>query len=217
MKQTIISTLSNREPADEFRLTVAALQSLGAVYQKCPGWSDVAEGRCVQLSSAVEVVRENKYGERDIVLVMDDDMAIQPSDVQELINEARHSGIACAAVYPTAEVKEQRGRIAGCQLKGVPGRWLTGLGCLAIPVPALLELERESEKFELRGASITEYTWACAERGEWYSEDYRLCLRLGGVRLLPIPCGHKKPIVLWPDTETLEEVRQINAAASNGG
>ncbi len=218
MQHTLIVTLSNRAPVPEFDQTIALLRQLGAQYQLCPGWSDVSQGRSAALSAACYYLRKNGWPtlptpgaglpERDMVLLMDDDMAINPGDVQLLVDSARASGVACSAVYAAADanVKEQRGSLAGCKLEGKPGRWTMGLGCIAIPASLLLELELQSEKFEMRGQQFSEFTWSCAENGRWIAEDYRLCLRLGGVRLLPIQAGHKKAILLWPDDETLAEV-----------
>ena len=211
MDKTLIVTLAGRQQeVPEFKQTLQALRSRGAIYQACPGWSDVAEGRSVALSIACNILRE--MPDRNLVLCLDDDMAAQPSDVQDLINAARLSGEACSAVYASGSEEEDRtqGKLAGCQMPGKPGRWLVGLGCLAIPRDLLLRLEQESEPFKLRGQELREFTWSAAEKGEWWSEDYRLCSRLGGVRLLPIAVGHKKPYLLWPDDSTLVEVRRIN-------
>jgi len=215
VKNTLVVMTTNRTPVPEFEQMIAALRAAGAAYLPCPGWTDVARGRSVALSSACDVLRQH-VGRADVVLMMDDDMAMEPAGAQMLVSAARLSGEPCSAVYATAEIREgQHGQLAGTRLEGQPGRWLMGLGCLAIPAGVLLELERTSEPFALEqpGAApiqYREFTWSRADGGRWVSEDYRLCLRLGGVRLLPIPCGHKKAIMLWPDDATLAEVRRQN-------
>lgn len=221
MKNTLIVTVSNREPVREFQTTVDELRRLGALYQKAPGWSDIAQARAVALSISCNILRDRP--DRDVLLCIDDDMCMQPETAQDLVNVARLSGEACSGVYAAAEHDGQSGTIAGRRMTapelertGKPGnRWLMGMGCMAIPAALLLKVEQESRPFQLRGQTLREMTWSAVEGAEWCSEDYRFCLRLGGVRVLPLAVGHKKPYVLWPDPATLDEIRELDAAGQS--
>jgi len=129
---------------------------------------------------------------------MDDDMAVYESTAQQLIDRSRELGRAVSGAYATKTSK-----LAAAHWKAKPGLWLVGLGCLAIPRALLLELEQRSESFESGGRFMSEFTWTCAEDGGWIAEDYRLSMQLGGVHMEPVPLGHVKKGVLWPDDETL--------------
>jgi hypothetical protein len=116
-------------------------------------------------------------------------------------------------VYPTA-IGELA---ANSRLCPFPGKWITGLGFLAIPRAALLALADDSPAFEWRAGQMA---WAFCEskvhylgdgeqqRTMWIGEDYCLCLRLGGVDLLPIAVGHLKTVPLTADEETLRRIRE---------
>lgn len=199
MNRTILLISSNRQMESETRLTVGALQKLGALVLLERGSADVAFARNRALSLACDALRD--YAERDTVVMLDDDMAVQPTDVQKLIDRSRELGCATSGAYATKTAK-----LAGCRWPEKPGRWLVGLGCVAIPRALLLELEANSESFEINGRYLSEFTWCRAEKGGWVAEDYRLSMRLGGVVLEPVALGHVKTGVLWPDDATIEAI-----------
>lgn len=196
MKKTMIVMSSNREMENETRATIKALTKLGAAFLHEQGSADVAFARCRALSWACEQVRGQLF-DRDVVLMLDDDMEVQAETAQAVVDRARELGAATAAAYATRTSK-----LAAARWQN--GRWLVGLGCVAIPVPLLLELEQASESFELMGKVYTEFTWCRAEGGAWVAEDFRLSMRLGGVHLLPLAVGHIKKGSIWPDDETIE-------------
>jgi hypothetical protein len=160
------------------------------------GSSDVAFARCRALSWACETLRE--YPERDVVLMLDDDMEVPAETAQRLVDDARSLGRACSAVYATLNSK-----VAAARWHERPGLWLVGLGCVAIPRALLLELEERAESFEVNGRFYSAFTWSGPEDGSWIAEDFRLSKNLGGVRLCPLAVGHIKKGALWPDDETL--------------
>lgn len=199
MKNTLIVMSSNREIEKQTKLTLQNLASLGALVLMETGSADVAFARCRALSWACEKLRE--YPERDVVLMLDDDMEVPPETAQALADKARELGRACSAVYATLTAK-----VAASRWPGHPRLWLVGLGCVAIPRALLLELEQRSERFELDGRAYRAFTWCGPESGRWIAEDFRLSINLGGVHLCPLPVGHIKKGALWPDDETIEQL-----------
>lgn len=200
MKRTIIVMSSNREMEQETRQSLIELSKLGAIRVMENGTSDVTLARNRALSGACRQLRE--FPERDMVLMMDDDMEVPAAVALELVGTARETGEACSAAYAT-----KTAYLAGCRWSEKPSHWLVGLGCIAIPRALLLELEQRSETFEINGEVLSAFTWSGPERGQWRSEDYRLSMNLGGVRLLPLAVGHVKKGSLWPDDVTIERIR----------
>ncbi len=199
MKNTIVVMSSNRELEKQTKHTLQNLQNVGALLLMETGSADVAFARCRALSWACEQLRE--YPDRDMVLMMDDDMEVPVETAQAIADTARELGRACSAVYATLTAK-----VAASRWAGHPGLWLVGLGCVAIPRALLLELEERSESFEQGGRFYSAFTWCGPERGGWISEDFRLSINLGGVHLCPLAVGHIKKGALWPDDETLNRL-----------
>ena len=199
MNRTLVVMSSNREIEKQTRNTLQKLASLGAMLLLEAGSADVAFARCRALSWACERLRE--YPDRDIVLMLDDDMEVPAETAQALADKARELGRACSAVYATLTAK-----VAATRWADHPGLWLVGLGCVAIPRALLLELEQRSESFELDDLSYKAFTWSGPEKGSWIAEDFRLSINLGGVHLCPLAVGHIKKGALWPDDETLEQL-----------
>ena len=207
MKSALIVMSSNRELEKQTRNTLQNLASLGAMLLMETGSADVAIARCRALSWACEKLRE--YPDRDIVLMLDDDMDVPTETAQALVDKARELGRACSAVYATLSAS-----VAAARWSDHPGLWLVGLGCVAIPRALLLELEQRSESFELNGRSYSAFTWCGPENGGWIAEDFRLSINLGGVHLCPLPVGHIKKGALWPDDETIDRLEQGRALES---
>jgi len=197
MKKTLIVISSNRGWARELEQSLEAMQSAGAILLEEYGSPCVCFARCRALSMACETLRS--FADRDVVLMVDDDMQIPLATAQLVVDEARERGEACSAIYAT-----QSRTIAAEQRKD--GRWMTGCGTLAIPRHMLLELEQRSPSFEMRGKAYTAFTSTGARNGRWMGEDFTLCDNLGGVHLLPAAVGHVKPVPLWPDDETLARI-----------
>ncbi len=200
MKRTMIVMSTNRDIEQQTQRSIEALRRLGAIRLVESGSTDVSLARNRALTAACRALREHM--ERDVVLMLDDDMEVPAEVAQELVDKARELGEATSAVYATANAY-----LAGMRWKAKRSHWLVGLGCVAIPRALLLELEERSETFKLGEAVFSEFTWSCAEDGNWYSEDFRLCMNLGGAVLLPLPVGHVKKGVIWPDEITIERLK----------
>lgn len=211
MKNTVLVCSYNRPMQESTRKILQELtralpgDTRGAAYISQTGCADVALARNVALSGAMRAVRQ--LGDRDVVLMVDDDMLFTRAQAQALVDEARASQVPCAAMYATT-----MGTLAAVRVHvegATEQRWLAGLGLLALPVKSLLILEEHSRTFKLQEEERhTEFTWSAVDDadGNWYSEDYTFCRRLGGVRLLPIGIGHLKTIPLYPDDTTIEAV-----------
>lgn len=201
MKKTLIVMSSNREPEKQTRESLQQLRQAGANMLEERGSSCVAFARNRALSLACEHLRAGTFGERDTVLMLDDDMEISVQVAQALVDASRKTGVATSGAYATIT-----SRLAGTRWKERPGRWQVGLGCLAVPQLLLLELEAASDSFEMNAKAYTQFTWVGAENGVWVGEDYRLSMQLGGVHLLPLRVGHIKKVALEPDDETLRRI-----------
>lgn len=205
MKSTIVVCSHNRPIQAQTQLALRALMSAGALYLDQSGAADVALARCLALSGACDQLR-SKPGQWDCVLMVDDDMVFSRQDAQALVDHARSTGVSAAAMYATL-----LGTLAATRLRTPNGdlqRWATGLGLLAIPAFALLELEQRSEPFTFMDQPRRGFTWSQAAGGNFWSEDYTLTRRLGGVHLLPIGVGHLKTIPVYPDEATIACVRE---------
>jgi len=207
MNRTIVVLSHNRPIQDATRECLGALTRAGAAYLTHYGTADVALARCYALSEACNALRmfnEQVAGitPRDTILMVDDDMLFSIDQAQALVDRSRETGVAASAMYATTMATVAAARIAGTD------RWLTGLGLLAIPAGALLELERDSESFAVKDKRYTQFTWSKVDRGAWFSEDFTLCQRLGGVYLLPIAVGHLKVLPIYPDDETIAAIRE---------
>lgn len=185
----------------ETKTSVLAVCKLGAHRMIESGSSDVSFARSRALSFACEAIR-GELAECDVVLMVDDDMEFSPEMAQEVVDKCRELGRPTSAAYATLTSK-----LAAMRWRD--GLWCCGLGLFAIPVPMLLELEARSESFELFGKAYSQFTWSGADRGQWFSEDFRLCIELGGAVLLPLGAAHIKKAALLPDDETIEQIRRV--------
>lgn len=202
MNRAIMVMSSNRELEPQTKASLRALADRGMMHLMESGSADAAFARCRALSWACNALRE--YPERDVVLMMDDDMEVPVEAAAAVIGHAREKQEVCSAVYAT-----KLGKIAASRFPERPGLWLVGLGCLALPRDLLLQLEARCESFENIGQFFTAFTWCGPDgRGNWIAEDYRLSMQLGGVRLLPIGVGHVKKATLWPDEGTLAKIER---------
>jgi hypothetical protein len=210
MKNVIVVMSSNRELEAATKRTLQCLTDLGALVLLETGSSDVAFARCRALSWACETLRARP--ERDVVLMLDDDMDVPTATAQDLIDQASQFGRPCSAVYATLNSK-----VAAVRWPEEPGLWLVGLGCLAIPRALLLQLEERSESFEINGRFYSAFTWSGPENGSWVAEDFRLSKNLGGVKLCALAVGHIKKGALWPDDETLARLASSTLQSTGHG
>lgn len=215
MQNVIVSVATNRPTPRATQADLDSLMKAGAMMLRSEGSSDVAFARNIQLSFALHTLRT--HAEREVVLCIDDDMRFNVAQAAELCAHAVRNQCPASAVYPTA-VSE----IAARSDWAPPGKWLAGLGFLAIPAAALSALAKASPEFRWReGETLWEFTQSALHEvdghARWYGEDYWLCHRLGGVDLLPIDVGHLKTIPLVVDEATLRKIRDgvpLRAAGS---
>lgn len=199
MRGVIVVYSTNRPVERETYATLLALGKAGADIIEQVGSPDVVLARNVALNLVVERLWQDS--ERDVVFMVDDDMIFPLELAQDLVDAARATGDPVSACYV-----DTRGRIAAQPYHD--GKFLVGLGCLAVPAKKLLDLFKRSRKLEIHGAlDMREFTWSgrSEEAIEYVTEDFRLCMRLGGARLLPLPAGHIKKRVLFPTQEGMEK------------
>lgn len=202
MKKTLAICTSHRGASDPTLEGLRALSAAGCLVRVWHGLADVALARNIYMTRGLEIAKQSQ---RSVILLVDDDMKFDVETAQLLVDRARTSGAPVSAAYATANA-----HLAATTFNG--GKWLVGLGFLAVPVERLQALADSSPRVEtVNGEFCHPFTWTGPERdGDrpfWLSEDYRLSQRLGGVILEPVAVGHVKQIPIYPDTKTLEEIR----------
>jgi hypothetical protein len=218
MKSTIVICSYNRPVQAQTQALIDQMTKMGAAYVPQTGSADVTlarnfalTGACAALRKLNEMIAEASAKGRvnrpnyDTFLMVDDDMLFEIDQAQELINYTRKTGMPASALYAT-----MHGSVAAMPIETPIGErqlWLSGLGLLAIPAWRILKLEETSERFtSLHGKQVA-FTSSSTRGGKWYSEDFELCSRLGGVHVLPMAVGHLKTIPIYPDEETVRRVR----------
>jgi hypothetical protein len=215
VKNTIVVVSTNHEMQRVTRERIGQLRRAGAQYVEQVGCSDVALARCLSLTGACNALRLLNQPDNlesfdrapfDMILMVDDDMQFDVDQAQELVNHARAHVVPASAAYATLN-----GTLAASPIdEGLHARqlWKVGLGLVAIPATLLLALEQRSPRFELQNGIFSGFTSSAARAdGQWWSEDFTLSERLGGVHLLPIAVGHLKTIPIFPDEETINSIR----------
>jgi len=197
MQGVLLVYSSNRNLPPEFVDSLQASIFAGAGVSKWEGASDVTLARNISLSKACEVLLQHPRFE--VVLMVDDDMVWKVEQAKQLTEHCRNTKRPCSGCYVMKD-----GRMAAHH----DGKmWQVGLGFVAIPRQLLLDLYVTSRRFTgANGDPVREFTRSGVEgewKGEWKGEDFWLTRRMGGVDLLPIGVGHIKPLVLYPQPETL--------------
>lgn len=184
------------------------------------GISDTALARNAQIDAAVQRVKRKGGRPPDLLLMIDDDVVFTLGQVELLLCYAHNHGVPVSAVYmvgPEGKEKPAASRIPDPENCPEGEQfYVTGLGLLAIPWHFVERLNNESLQMSTALDTIACLTWSAPAsdpewdalgRPEddtprpWVSEDYRLCLRLGGVHCIPIPIGHVKTRVIRPPGE----------------
>ena len=201
MKNVLVVRSSNRAIDEAAADCVLALVSDGAALIKQRGSSEVSYARNFALTSAVRALK-HPTSQADVVLMVDDDMVFTPAQAFELTGAAVRIGAPCSACYLLGNGFPPFERLPS-------GRFVGGLGMLAIPRSCLLELAERSHVYRDReGQPMVEFTWSASDLDaagdrRWVSEDWRLTERLGGFELLPIAIGHLKTRALFPPAATI--------------
>lgn len=210
-ENTLLVCSSNRSIEERTRECIVQLTRLGMPFLHQKGSADVAYARNLALSGACELLDQRP--DISVVLMVDDDMTFTTDQALELVKHARDTGVPASGVYGTLNGIIAATRYQGRQSHG-RALWLVGLGLVAISREKLLDLRNSSVRYQANSQSKIEhayqFTWTGVdpENHEWVAEDFRLCARLGGVHLLPVPLGHVKRVEIFPDEATLDQVRE---------
>jgi hypothetical protein len=209
LRNVVMAIATNRPIPKATQDCVQAVIADGAILHTIEGSSDVAFARNIQLSLLVHTFQADAT--RDVALLVDDDMVFSLDQARRLCAYAKLKPAVCSGIYATA-IGELA---ASTQWSPFPDKWLTGLGFFAIPRAALLALADNSPAFQWRGQTLWQFTQSSLHifgvdmnEPRWIGEDYWLCVRFGGVDLLPLAIGHLKQIPLYPDEETVRRVRE---------
>jgi len=178
------------------------LVNVGATLVSQTGSSDVALQRNISLTHAVNFVRAESRP-FDVVLMVDDDMVFGSRAAELVVAHCRKFGAVASACYALGN-----GDVAFERMPN--GRYMGGLGFLAIPVATLVSLATNSPVYIADdGEEFWEFTTTGSElcddgKRRWRGEDYRLTRALGGADLLPVAVGHLKSKVVLPDRARFE-------------
>jgi hypothetical protein len=194
---------------------VAALEAAGAGVVDQSGSAEVSLARNLALSRALDIVRKPDAKPFDVILMVDDDMVFSLRAAEVVVAHARATGLPVSACYALANGRLPFERLAS-------GRFMGGLGFVAVPVAALVSLATRSNVISTDdGAQFWEFTCSTSELREngagrrWLPEDYRLTRAFGGVDLLPLAIGHLKPKVVVPERSAFEAL--INKEGDDHG
>lgn len=172
----------------------------GAKHIILSGCSDIALARNLILKAAL--AREDWT----CLLWVDGDISFTAEAAHRVCRQSDLTGAAVSAVYGT-----DNGHVAATRAPAWgPDRWLTGLGFLAVQRRHIWRLSKEfAPVTAMNGELIHPVFESLAIDGQWSSEDYTFCRRLGGVLLCPVGVDHHKIRTIRPDAATLA---QANAA-----
>lgn len=191
--------------------TLACMKAANVNYLEMEGTADIAAGRCLSLDGGLAYADANP--EVDTFLMFDDDMVFSPETVSQLVHYSQILKHPVSAIYVLSNFAAAASPYADVPVVGEPWmsrRWLCGLGLMAMPVKTIRELKTKSSCVSANDLTMTAFTWTGEEPGEsaWYSEDTRLCKRLGGAILAPLAAGHLKMQELRPNGSSIERIRQ---------
>lgn len=219
MKPLVISTTfrGNSEQTKD------CISALGFPMICIKGIADIALARNLGMTRALEFADTEGF---DSFLFVDDDMVFTQGDAHYVLEAAIALNHPVSALYSLISREAAASLIRNVPLQIPPespyagevwvhNRWLVGFGFCSVSRKSLEALALSSHRAILskeENLHVTEFTWTGSEieNGEryWYSEDTRLCNRMGGFILAPLGVGHIKSLTLRPDPPALEKVRQ---------
>jgi len=201
MQGVLITVPTHRGfPYPEVKNAIRQLCSAGAELLVASDISDIAGGRSWLLSTALRAAEERG---RDVIVMIDDDIAFTPAQAEQLVQCVRDTGYPVSGVYPT-----KLGGLAGTRWK--PWRYLVGLGFAAVSVKRLRQLADtlRPTKYGSDGIEIWPFCTSGPnyDVGRWFAEDYAFCALLDGFYLAPISVGHIKAVPLVADAADVQRV-----------
>lgn len=152
---------------------------------------------CVTLARNIQISRAlKKCSEDDLLLLLDDDITFSSETIESMVEECRLFDCPISAKYCDSKGKNCFGER---NIKGEK-KMVAGLGCIIIPAKQLFTIAENYPDFKYLDSDETFscFTECGVIEGQWYSEDYLLCARLGNVRISNCRVGHRKEIELWP-------------------
>lgn len=175
---------------------------LGARRIVLAGCADIALARNLLITRALDTRVDGEH----TLLLLDDDILYDRATIQLLVERSRAAKATVSAVYATND-----GHVAA---RPYGGRWLTGLGCLAVPMSVMIRAA--SNLLRLKSARGQDLYPFCQSRylanGDrflgpcWLSEDQWFCRSLGGVEIAPLKVQHFKRMALVPDDATMQRL-----------
>jgi hypothetical protein len=200
MQRTVIVLVTHRGLADDTAECVAKLGCPSII--KVKGCPDQSKGRSMSIDAAFDKTSGTAI---DTVLLLDDDQIFDQKTVLDLVEHSRTTQECCSGVTVTADGKLCARPLSQLvRIPGSPVRWLTGLGCLAVPRARLVKLRDTLPKT----AGITHWCRSGPHPdypGEWFPNDFWFCHHFGGVLLIPLAFGHLKFMPIWPDERMVRE------------
>lgn len=182
---------------------LSTLEQHGATRDERDGTSDVALSRNAAYTDVIN--QANKVG-KSVLLCVDDDIVARLSAVEMLCAWPR----ANAPEHPVRSgvYVNREGVVAASRYDH--GRYLTGLGLLAVRLPHLLGLAQELKTVRTgAGKLVVPFCTSGPISDQWYPDDYSFTARLGGAWLDPgCVAQHQKVTTLVPSETTLEHIRR---------
>ena len=212
MKRTLVLCVSWKGPIEQTAKVLSKLRGAGAAVIIYTGMADVSLARSRGITIALEAIDNMPEPQPDTILMLDDDVEPTVGDAATLIAVSRVLKRPVSGCYGMTN-----GKLAAGAHPLRPDRFLTGLGFIAVPVAALEDL---SERLPVAKHGEDYFHPFCctgfhpetlaspAAHQLWVSEDYWLCLSLGGVELAPIPANHWKLSRIVPSVDSLSHVER---------
>lgn len=193
---TLVLCVTYTRPTEETEACLEALELDGGAIVRVTGGANICRARSVAFDRALAVMQAEHDDVFDTVLCVDGDVTFAPKQARAAVLVSIEQRAPVAAPYVLRDG-------AWCCRPWREGRWLAGLGFLAVP-RALLE-QRAAELAPLGGIRPWCLTGEHPELpGEWTGEDFWFCLHWGGAVVLPSPVGHVKPVPLVPSLASWE-------------
>lgn len=172
-------------PTRENVMAVSRVVRAGAAFVQKSGTSCVCTARNIALTEALD-----KCIDRKTMLLIDDDIIPNIEQVSELVSLSQQHDLPYSGRYVLADGSLSLLRVS-------KDRWYAGLGFIAIPTHSLQAVAGKKVRIS-DTIRIYPLCTAGADGDDWYTDDFSLCKKLGGVVVANIDVAHRKPIELFP-------------------